>query len=107
MDNFRQNRGVIHNSEKVININHINSVFPSKNAYVKICIKFRIFRLAYGRYFQSVLIDRNGGRFDDFLSMAALSFPGETGDREFENKARKYRLFRMGCIFSAIGFNTF
>lgn len=77
MDNFRQNRGVIHNSEKVININHINSVFPSKNAYVKICIKFRIFRLAYGRYFRSVLIDRNGALFDDFLSMAALSFPEE------------------------------
>ena len=29
-----------------------------------------------------------------------------TGDRESENKARKYRLFRLGCIFfAAIGLN--
>ena len=31
--------------------------------------------------------------------MAVLSFPGGTGDGESENKARKYRLFRLGCIF--------
>lgn len=107
MDNFRQNRGVIHNSEKVININHINSVFPSKNAYVKICIKFRIFQLAYGRYFRSVFIYQNGALFDDFLSMAALSCPGGTGDRESENKARSIGCSAWAVFFAAIGLNTF
>lgn len=88
MDNFRQNRGVIHNSEKVININHINSVFPSKNAYVKICIKFRIFRLV------------TGGIFDDFLSMAALFFPG--GERATANP--KIKRGSIGCSAYAVFF---
>ena len=77
MDNFWQNRGVIHNSEKVININHINSVFPSKNAYVKICIKFRIFRLAYEQYFQSFSVDRNNAVFDVFCIWRLCPVPGE------------------------------